>query len=106
MIARTATKNPAIIGRTLYLTKSGFWTLNTERARYFETPERAEEHLRKDLAGCRVEKIRDAMQVRYQVQEFAAGRWWSVGQPYYDRNEAVAHAKQIGLKGRIIEVTS
>lgn len=36
IIACTATKNPDINGRTLYLTTAGFWSLDRENARKFD----------------------------------------------------------------------
>lgn len=36
IIARTAQKNPAIKGRTLYLTNIGFWTLDATNAHRFD----------------------------------------------------------------------
>lgn len=58
VIARTATKNPDINGRTLYFTRIGFWTLDVGNARKFERRFEAEEQCRKDLEGCRVELAR------------------------------------------------
>ena len=42
---------------------------------------------------------------RYLVQEFVAGRWFTV-RSYTDRAEAEAHVKWIGAKGRIRELST
>jgi hypothetical protein len=39
---------------------------------------------------------------KYQVQEFAAGKWWAVGS-YSSKEEAQQHAKWIGSKARVVE---
>lgn len=57
VIARTATRNPQINGRTLYWTQIGFWTLDPACARKFETRSAAEVQCNKDLEGCRVEEV-------------------------------------------------
>jgi hypothetical protein len=41
VIARTATRNPAINGATLYLSTTGLWTIEASRARRFESRTRA-----------------------------------------------------------------
>jgi len=54
LVTRVATRNPDIEGRTLYLTVMGFWTLNKDNARKFDSRTAAEEQCRKDLEGCEV----------------------------------------------------
>lgn len=56
-VARTATRNPDINGRTLYWTRVGLWTLDPRNARTFEKQSEAAEMCVKDLEGCRVEEI-------------------------------------------------
>lgn len=56
-IARTATRNPSINGRTLYLTRIGLWTLDPGNARKFDRRSEAEEQCVKDLDGCRVVEL-------------------------------------------------
>jgi hypothetical protein len=40
---------------------------------------------------------------KYQVQEFAAGKWFAV-RSYDTKEEADQHAKQIGRKVRVIKI--
>jgi hypothetical protein len=44
LIARTSTMNPAIAGRTLYLTRIDTWTLDRDFARKFDTRADAEKY--------------------------------------------------------------
>lgn len=56
LVARTATQNPRINGRTLYVMSVGLWTLDPSRARKFTTRYDAEQYCERD-AEYRVEEL-------------------------------------------------
>jgi len=58
IVTRLAKRNPDIKGKKLYLSKSGLWSLEKERARHFYTSDGAEEFVSAiPKLGAQVERV-------------------------------------------------
>jgi hypothetical protein len=45
LVARIGRRNPSVCGLKLYATRSGMWTLDKDKARYFGTRQEASEYI-------------------------------------------------------------